>query len=146
MGAALSYSVCTNDYTAFDDPYPATPFKSLLATCAQMWQLFDHLRQEPHDAPPIVTDAITGCSMRFHEELSSFLKQEQSERSAHHEDIAYLAHIVEQLVSMHDQVEQDIHFHHSVRHNLIQIYNGMNACKDHQSCDYEDQIEKSHFF
>ena len=141
LGAALSYTVCTDNYRAFDDPYPATPLRSLLATCAQMWQSYDYLLQEPH-APPLVPDAITGCSIRFHEAVLSFLKQEQNERSVHYEDIAYLAHIVEQLMSMHDQVKEHIHFHHSVRHNLTQIHNAMNACIDHQTYDHEQEIAK----
>ena len=130
MGAALSYSICTDDYMAFDDPYPATPFRSLLATCAQMWQLYDCLIQEPHDAPPIVTDAIIGCSIRFHEEVVLFLQQEQRERSMYHEDIAYLAHVVEQLVHMQDQTPERPTLHHSARTHLIYI---LNACKDHQA-------------
>ena len=133
MGAALSYSVCTDNYAAFDDPYPVTPFRSLLATCAQMWQLYDCLMQEPHDTPPIVIDAITGCSIRFEEEVASFLKQEQNDDATHNEDVAYLANILEQLLHIHNKLKQHTNFHHSVRHNLVRMYNAMNACKDDQA-------------
>jgi len=126
VSAALSYSVSTNDYMAFDDPYPVTPLRSLLATCAQLWQLYDCLNQEPHQASPIITDAIIGCSLRFTEEITLFLHQEQNRHTVHNGDIDYLARIVEQLVFMHDQAKKCINFHPCVIQNLSSIQHTLN--------------------
>ena len=112
--------------TLFDNPYRPTPFKNVLVTYANLWQLYELILQE-NIISYIITDALIGGSVRLEETVMRCIQQEQDQRSVHNDDIAYLIYLSEQLIQLHHQVSPYAQLHPNVLMNLSKATDTLKA-------------------
>lgn len=111
----------------FDDPYPNTPFRSVLTACAHLWQLYDNVTLDTTSLTPQTLDTINRRCRYLEKQVSLLINQELPEQSVPPEDIAYLVHLCDQLITMHATTTLNTPVYHQGLLRLLTIHTALST-------------------